>query len=99
MSFTLTAGGTELHFDRPVEFRYEGQQLEGEKRMELTVVPRLALRVTPPIAIVAAGRGATTAVDREVRVTVANHGKGATTGRGAHGRAAGMDDHAACRKP
>ena len=62
-SFTLTAGGTELHFERPVEFRYEGQQLEGEKRMELAVVPRLALRVTPSIAIVPAGRGATAAVE------------------------------------
>jgi LmbE family N-acetylglucosaminyl deacetylase len=79
-SFTLTAGGTELHFARPVEFRYEGQQLEGEKRIELTVVPRLALRVTPPIAIVAAGRGATAAVDREVRITVANHARSATIG-------------------
>ena len=29
-SFTLTAGGTELHFERPVEFRYVGQQLEGK---------------------------------------------------------------------
>jgi LmbE family N-acetylglucosaminyl deacetylase len=80
-SFTLTAGGTELRFERPVEFRYEGQQLEGEKRMELAVVPRLALRVTPTIAIVPAGRGATAAVNREVRVTVANHAKGATTGQ------------------
>jgi LmbE family N-acetylglucosaminyl deacetylase len=80
-SFTLTAGGTELHVERPVEFRYEGQQLEGEKRMELSVVPRLALRVTPAIAIVPAGRGATSAVNREVRVTVANHGKGATAGQ------------------
>ena len=44
--------------------------------MELTVVPRLALRVTPPIAIVPAGRGASAALDREVRVTVTNHGKG-----------------------
>jgi LmbE family N-acetylglucosaminyl deacetylase len=79
-SFTLTAGGVELHFERPVEFRYEGKQLEGEKRIELTVVPRLALRVTPPIAIVAAGRGTTAAVDREVRITVANHAKSATTG-------------------
>jgi LmbE family N-acetylglucosaminyl deacetylase len=79
-SFTLTAGRTELRFDRPVEFRYEGQQLEGEKRTELTVVPRLAMRVTPSIAIVPAGRGTTAAVDREVRVTVANHAKGATNG-------------------
>ena len=80
-SFTLTAGGAELHVERPVEFRYEGQQLEGEKRMELTVVSPLALRVTPSIAIVPAGRGATSAVSREVRVTVANHAKGATNGQ------------------
>ena len=80
-SFTLTAGGIELRFDRAVEFRYEGQQLEGEKRMELTVVPGFALRVAPSIAIVPAGRGATAAVDRDVRVTVANHGKGAASGR------------------
>jgi len=80
-SFTLTAGGAELHVERPVEFRYEGQQLEGEKRMELTVVPSLALRVTPSIAIVPAGRGATSAVSREVRVTVANYAKGAATGQ------------------
>ena len=44
-------------------------------------MPRLSLRVTPSIAIVPAGRGATTAVDREVRVTVANHGKGAAQGQ------------------
>jgi LmbE family N-acetylglucosaminyl deacetylase len=80
-SFTLTAGVTELRFERPVEFRYEGQQLEGEKRMELAVVPRLALRVTPSIAIIPAGRGATAAVNREVRVTVANHAKVATAGQ------------------
>jgi hypothetical protein len=49
--------------------------------MELTVVPSLALRVTPSIAIVPAGRGATSAVSREVRVTVANHAKGATSGQ------------------
>ncbi len=81
VSLSLTAGGTPLNIDRPVQFRYEGRALEGEKRMELTVVPRLALRVTPSIAIVPAGRGAPAAVDREVRVTVANHGKGAGTGQ------------------
>lgn len=80
-SVTLTVGETELRFTRPVEFRYEGQQLEGEKRMELTVVPRLALRVAPAIAIVPAGRGSSAAVNREVRVTVANHAKGTTSGQ------------------
>lgn len=80
-SFTLTAGGTELRFDRNVEFRYQGEQLEGEKRMELTVVPALALRATPSIAIVPAGRGVTAAVNREARVTVTHHAKGATAGQ------------------
>lgn len=80
-SLTLTVGGVELRLERPVEFRYEGQQLEGEKRMELAVVPALALRVAPSTAIVPAGRGATAAVDREVRVTVANHAKGPTNGQ------------------
>ena len=79
-TLTLTAEGTEVRLTRPVQFRYIGSQLEGEKRTELTVVPRLALRVTPPIAIVPAGRGASAAVDREVRVTVANHGPTATAG-------------------
>jgi LmbE family N-acetylglucosaminyl deacetylase len=79
-SIALIADGAELHVDRPVEFRYEGQQLEGEKRMELMVVPRLAVRVTPSIAIVPAGRGGTAAVNREVRVTVANHGKTSANG-------------------
>jgi LmbE family N-acetylglucosaminyl deacetylase len=74
-SIILTAGGTDLHLDRPVEFRYEGADLEGEKRMELAVLPRFALRVLPPIAIVPAGRGASAAIDREVRVTVTSHGK------------------------
>jgi LmbE family N-acetylglucosaminyl deacetylase len=80
-SIALIADGAELHVDRPVEFRYEGQQLEGEKRMELMVVPQLAVRVTPSIAIVPAGRGATAAVNREVRVTIANHGKTAANGQ------------------
>ena len=68
-SIALAAEGTTLTVDRPVQFRYEGGNLEGEKRMELTVVPRLAVRVAPPIAIVPAGRGASAAIDREVRVT------------------------------
>ena len=77
---TLTLGAADVSLDVPVQYRYQGKALEGEKRMELTVVPKLAVRVIPDIAIVPAGRGATAAVDREVRVTVTNHGKGATAG-------------------
>ena len=66
----------------PVQYRYEGAALEGEKRMELTVVPKLALRVTPDIAIDPAGRGTNpSAVEREIRVKVTNDDKGATAGQ------------------
>jgi LmbE family N-acetylglucosaminyl deacetylase len=78
---SLALSGAEVALDLPVEYRYEGKALEGEKRMELTVVPALALRVSPDIAIVPAGRGATAAVDRDIRVTVTNGRKGATTGQ------------------
>jgi LmbE family N-acetylglucosaminyl deacetylase len=80
-SLTLTVEGVDLHVDLPVLFRYSGANLEGEKRMELAVTPRLAVRVTPAIVIVPAGRGASAAVDRELRVTVTNHGKDAVTGQ------------------
>jgi hypothetical protein len=77
----LVLGGADVTLDLPVEYRYEGKALEGEKRMELTVVPALALRVSPDIAIVPAGRGAAAAVDRELRVTVTSGAKGATVGQ------------------
>jgi hypothetical protein len=79
-AITFTAGGTPINVDRPVQFRYEGANLEGEKRMELAVVPQLAVRSTPPIVIVPAGRGATAAVDREIRVAVTNHAKDPVAG-------------------
>src|SRR5205814_7124353 len=61
---------------------YEGASLEGEKRMELTVVPRLALRVSPDVAIAPAGRGTNPAtIEREIRVKVSNDEKGATSGQ------------------
>lgn len=78
---TIAASGADLTLDLPVQYRYEGASLEGEKRMELTVVPRLALRVSPDIAIDPAGRGTNPAtVEREIRVKVTNDDKGATAG-------------------
>ncbi|MSO56541.1 MAG: hypothetical protein EXQ55_06420 [Acidobacteria bacterium] len=79
---TLTLSGTDVTVDMPVQYRYEGAALEGEKRMELTVVQRLALRATPGVAIVPAGRGANPGtVEREVRVKVTNNDKGPTEGQ------------------
>ena len=79
---TIAASGADFTFDVPVQYRYEGAALEGEKRMELTVVPKLALRVTPEVAIDPAGRGTNpSAVEREIRVKVTNDDKGATAGQ------------------
>ncbi len=70
-------GGIAVTREVPVQFRYEGPGLVGEKRMELNVVPAFAVDVSPRIAVVplrtsagTAGRG------RELRVTVVNGGKG-----------------------
>ncbi len=73
--------------ERPVQYRYEGNIFSGEKRLELKVVPALALEASPDIAIVpvatlksvktspSAANGPTGA-GREIRVTVINGTKG-----------------------
>ena len=55
----------------PVERRYEKEIFSGEKRMELHVVPRLAVEMSPAIAVVPA---ADTTAQRELRVVVSNRG-------------------------
>jgi LmbE family N-acetylglucosaminyl deacetylase len=89
----LSIGGVEVTVDTPVEYRYEGTIFTGEKRMELLVVPRYSVSMTPDIAIVPsaavkagearattanAGRSAAGESDRELRVTVINGNKGAS---------------------
>jgi GlcNAc-PI de-N-acetylase/NPCBM-associated, NEW3 domain of alpha-galactosidase len=72
-------GGIAVTREVPVQFRYEGAGLIGEKRMELDVVPSFAVEVSPKIVVVplrAAGGSANAASTREVRVTVVNGNKG-----------------------
>ena len=70
----LDIAGTRIVRELPVQYRYEGAGLVGEKRMELNVVPAFAVTVSPQIVVVprrrAAGTGAAPA--RELRVTVIN---------------------------
>lgn len=66
-TFDLDLGGARLSVEHPVEHRYANDVLTGEKRMALHVVPRLAVSMTPAIAVVPTGTAA-----REVRVTVTN---------------------------
>ncbi len=72
---SLDLSGAEVTVDRPLEHRYEGNIFSGEKRMELTVVPRLAVTVNPDVALIPLQSRT-----RELTVTVVNDGKGAGTG-------------------
>jgi LmbE family N-acetylglucosaminyl deacetylase len=73
----------------PIQHRYEGDVLSGEKRTELLVVPAFSVRVAPEVAIVpsASIRSVRTSAprasrppsaDREIRVTIVNDTPGAT---------------------
>ena len=70
------AGRVRLAVERPVRNRYVDDLFTGEKRMDLQVVPRFAVSMTPEVAIIPAGSGAA----REVRVTVTNTGPDAAAG-------------------
>jgi GlcNAc-PI de-N-acetylase len=82
-------GGTAFTAETPVQYRYQGDLVTGEKRMELQVVPAFAVSMTPDIAIVplkvraaaaAARPGGADPRAREIRVTVVNGTKGAASG-------------------
>ena len=78
----LGIGGIAVNREVPVQYRYEGAGLVGEKRMELNVVPAFAVSVSPRIVVVPLRRpdGGANA-GRELRVTVVNGAKGAASAR------------------
>jgi LmbE family N-acetylglucosaminyl deacetylase len=53
-TFTFSIGGADVTVTRAIEYRYS-DLFAGEKRMELQVVPALAVRMTPAIAVIPAG--------------------------------------------
>ena len=69
-------GRARIAVERPVRYRYVDDLFTGEKRMDLQVVPRFAVSMTPAVAIIPAGSGTV----REVRVTVTNTGSDAAEG-------------------
>ena len=69
-------GRARIAVERPVRYRYVDDVFTGEKRMDLQVVPRFAVSMTPAVAIIPAGSGTV----REVRVTVTNTGSDAAEG-------------------
>ena len=79
VQLNLELDGTPVTIDRAVEFRYEGDVFSGEKRMELHVVPALAVKLLPEIAVIPSTTGAPQP-DRELRVTVTNSSRAPIAG-------------------
>ena len=76
----LTVAGARIARELPVQFRYEGAGLVGEKRMELNVVPSFSVSVSPQIVVVPKRAGGpVSSAGRELRVTVVNGARGAAT--------------------
>jgi GlcNAc-PI de-N-acetylase/NPCBM-associated, NEW3 domain of alpha-galactosidase len=71
-------GGIAVNREVPVQFRYEGAGLIGEKRMELDVVPAFAVEVSPKIVVIPSRSSGNASRTREVRVTVVNGNKEAS---------------------
>ncbi|MEO5895128.1 MAG: PIG-L family deacetylase [Vicinamibacterales bacterium] len=79
----LDVAGTPVTRQLPVQFRYEGASLVGEKRMELKVVPAFNVRVAPINVIVPTRAPAGVDRRRDIRVTVQNQTKGPASGTAA----------------
>ena len=76
----LEIAGARVVREVPVQYRYEGTGLVGEKRMEMKVVPAYAVSVAPKIVVLPLRPGQPSAApgsrSRELRVTVVNGTKG-----------------------
>jgi hypothetical protein len=77
--FDFEIKGVPVSSELPVQYRYAGDLATGEKRMELNVVPGLALHVEPAVMIVPLKVAAGVDRRKDVRVTVENNTKGAAT--------------------
>jgi LmbE family N-acetylglucosaminyl deacetylase len=74
VTFHIKAGDVEIARGRAVEFRYVRDIYNGDKRMELNVVPAFSVRITPPLAVVPV---AVKPVQREIHISVTNSQKAA----------------------
>src|SRR5438067_854701 len=74
-TFHVKAGDVDVTKELPIQYRYVRDIYNGDKRMELNVVPAFSVRVTPALAVLPASSPAGTT--REVHVAVTNDTKGA----------------------
>ena len=76
VTFTIEFLNERVDVRVPVEYRYEKEVFGGEKRMELNVVSRLSVEMSPEIAVAPMLAGEV--VRREIQVVVSNRGPRST---------------------
>jgi hypothetical protein len=77
VTFHVKAGDADVTRELPVQFRYVKDIYNGDKRMELNVVPAFSVRVTPPLAVIPApATAAARPIPREIHVSVTSGAKG-----------------------
>jgi hypothetical protein len=77
VTFHVRAGGADVTKELPVQYRYVRDIYNGDKRMELNVVPAFSVKVTPPLAVMPAPTAGASRAPREVHVEVTNGAKAA----------------------
>jgi len=77
VTFHIKAGNAEISRELPIQFRYVKDLYNGDKRMELNVVPAFSVRVEPSLAVIPSVGSTAKPVEREVHVSVTNGTKSA----------------------
>ena len=78
VTFHVNAGGADVTKELPIQYRYVKDIYNGDKRMELNVVPSFSARVTPSLEVIPSPAGSAGApVEREIHVAVTNGTKSA----------------------
>jgi LmbE family N-acetylglucosaminyl deacetylase len=80
ITFHIKAGDANVTRELPVQFRYVRDIYNGDKRMELNVVPAFSVRISPPLAVIPAADShapGAKPILRDVSVAVTNGTKGA----------------------
>ena len=78
VTFSIKFESEQIDVTLPIQHRYEENIFSGERRMELHVVPQLAVKISPDIVIVPLHGEPR---DRELRVSVTNLGTGGIEGK------------------
>jgi len=77
VTFHVKAGSVDVTRELPLQFRYVKDIYNGDKRMELNVVPVFSVRVTPSLMVIPARGIGVKPVEREIHVSVTSGAKAA----------------------